>query len=650
MNAKYWIVFCLFLITVWHASVLSADLRPFTTRDAAEMAYFGNISNSSLARPYDDGTVSPDQRFAIKITHRGVLPEGVTEGTIWLFDVNNVISNIERGDEAPSAPVALVRMSAAINGYSNDFANRGNILLHPRWSDDGKSVFFLGRDGRENRRLYKVDVDSLKCVVLSPANKDVFAYSVSGPHVAFLAGRNIDANEVWQTAGAGIDDIVVGTGTALMPLLFPNFLEYANVEPLTLEVWRVQGESAKPVNVEASGEPLRVVVKFADADISISTDGRQAVAVIADSSEQENSSTGGTYRIIDLESANFRDSTNLKAAGLAWTPFAPRTRSESGRLRLTVSESLNQPPVLVATNTDTDESRTVFDPNPQMANILVLPVDVFEWEDQHGRTNVGGLIKPANFEVGRKYPLVIQTHGFDRNRFFRVGYSDTANAGRALASRDIVVLQVEEPSAWDETPINIEKAGLDVYVAAIDELVSSGIIDAERVGISGYSFTGLAVANSISRAPERFSAAVVANSDPLTMTGYYSYVDSPLHGVTERFLTGAPPIDDGLQVWIDKSPSMSTSSITAPVLVSVTDPMHLLSLWDFYAALRYQGKAVELHYIRSGKHNIVKPLHRIAHQEMIVDWFDFWLNGHEDGDPSKVDQYISWREMQKLRQ
>jgi dipeptidyl aminopeptidase/acylaminoacyl peptidase len=633
------------LISVTHAFVYSAELRPFTSRDAAEMAYFGNIRDSTLELPFDDGAVSPNGRYAVKVTHRGVLPQGVTEGTIWLFDVDDVIRSIEDANKVPSAPTGLASMSAAINGYSNDFANRGNTLLHPKWSNDGKDVYFLGRDGQENRQLFKVNVDSHKLMALSPPNRDVFAYSVSGPHVALLVGQSIDPNEVWQTSGASIDDIVVGTGTALNPLLFPNFLEYANVEPLVLEVWRVQGKTAEPVREKVSRAPIQVVSQFANADISVSPDGRQAVAEIADFSRRENSSNGGILRIIDLESGEFRDSTDLATEGLAWTPFAPRASNDSRRLKLSVSESFNQPPVLMATKTDTEETRAVFDPNPQLAELLVLPVSKFEWEDQHGRTIVGGLLKPANFDTGRRFPLVIQTHGFAQSRFFRVGASDTANAGRALASRDIVVLQVEEPDVGDDVPINLEKAGMDIYLAAIDELASRGIIDPDKVGISGYSFTGLTVATSITRAPKRFAAAVIANADPLTLTGYYSYVDSPLQGLTENVIIGAPPIDDGLQIWLDKSPSLSTGSITAPVLVSATDPFHLLSLWDFYAALRYQGKAVELQYIRSGKHNIVKPLHKVAHQEMIVDWFDFWLNDHEDTDPSKADQYRRWRRM-----
>lgn len=609
------------------------------------MAYFGNIFNSSLEQPFDDGTVSPDGRFAIKVTHRGVLPKGVTEGTIWLFDVNDVIKSIEDVNTVPSAPIALTRISAAVNGYSNDFANRGNTVIRPQWSDDGKSVFFLGRDGQENRQLFEIDVDSHRRVALSPPDRDVFAYSVSGPHTALLVGQNIEEDDVWRIEGPGIDDIVVGAGTALNPLLFPNFLEYANVEPLVLEVWTVQGDRAERVREKSSQTPVQVISQFADADIAVSPDGQHAVAVIDNSLVREENFNDDAFRIIDLESGQHRDTTNLDAEKLTWTPFEPGGQADSNRLQLTVFEGPNQPPVLVAKNSETGESRTIFDPNPQLADVEILPVDTLKWEDQHGRKIVGGLIKPANFDAGRKYSLVIQTHGFNQHRFFRVGYSDTANAGRALASRDIVVLQVEEPYAWGDTPINLEKAGLDAYVAAIDELASKGIIDPKKVGISGYSFTGLTVATSITRAPDRFAAAVVANADPLTLTGYYSYLDSPLHGLTEDAIVGAPPIGDGLQVWLDKSPSLSTDSITAAVLVSATDPFHLLSLWDFYAALRYQEKAVELQFIRSGKHNIVKPLHRVAHQELIVDWFDFWLNEHEDDDPSKAELYRRWREM-----
>jgi hypothetical protein len=249
---------------------------------------------------------------------------------------------------------------------------------------------------------------------------------------------------------------------------------------------------------------------------------------------------------------------------------------------------------------------------------------------------------------GRRYPLVIQTHGFDDTKFFRSGYSDTSNAGRALTARDIVVLQVREPQwsgkgTWEDA----ETIGTRVYLAAVEQLSRDGLIDAKKVGITGYSYSGWLVATSLINAPDRFAAAVIANSDPVTLTGYNEYVDTPMAAAVIENFVGASPYGEGLKRWLERAPGFMTDKITAPVLIQAGDPWHLISLWDVYAALRDQKKPVELQYIRSGEHNIRKPLHVLAHQELIVDWFDFWLNGREVPGTDKQAQYARWRALRR---
>jgi dipeptidyl aminopeptidase/acylaminoacyl peptidase len=184
-----------------------------------------------------------------------------------------------------------------------------------------------------------------------------------------------------------------------------------------------------------------------------------------------------------------------------------------------------------------------------------------------------------------------------------------------------------------------------VYLAAIDQLTTDGIVDPKKVGISGYSYTGWTVANSLTRAADRFAAAEIANTDPVTLTGFYEKVDSSSANVIAESYVGARPYGEGLKLWMERVPSLATDKISAPVLFQAADPWHLIGVWDMYAALRDQGKPVELQYIRSGEHNIRKPLHVLAHQELIVDWFDFWLNDHEDSTPEKAAQYSRWRMM-----
>jgi len=59
---------------------------------------------------------------------------------------------------------------------------------------------------------------------------------------------------------------------------------------------------------------------------------------------------------------------------------------------------------------------------------------------------------PAGYVSGRKYLLVVQTHGFDPKSFWIDGSFTTAFAAQALASRGFLVLQVPDVHDWDETP------------------------------------------------------------------------------------------------------------------------------------------------------------------------------------------------------
>jgi dipeptidyl aminopeptidase/acylaminoacyl peptidase len=181
-------------------------------------------------------------------------------------------------------------------------------------------------------------------------------------------------------------------------------------------------------------------------------------------------------------------------------------------------------------------------------------------------------------------------------------------------------------------------------------LATDGRVDPARVGISGYSRSGIFVAKAITESPERFAAAAIANTAPGSLFDYYAFVDGRSPEDLEflsQLWEGAKPYGDGLQRWVERAAGFRTDRITAPVLIMAGDPPELLAIWSLYAPLRDQGKPVELQYFRRGQHNLTRPLEVLTHQEMLVDWFDFWLAGHEDGSDGKRGQYQRWREMDK---
>jgi hypothetical protein len=118
---------------------------------------------------------------------------------------------------------------------------------------------------------------------------------------------------------------------------------------------------------------------------------------------------------------------------------------------------------------------------------------------------------------------------------------------------------------------------------------------------------------------------------------------------------GGAPFGDGLKSWLVKSPGFNADKVHTPLwLVLQSGPISgVLSHWEMFSRLRRLGKPVELYVmpdVEHGSHNPQNPRQVVALQQGEVDWFDFWLNGREDPDPKKADQYVRWRKLRALHE
>jgi dipeptidyl aminopeptidase/acylaminoacyl peptidase len=312
-------------------------------------------------------------------------------------------------------------------------------------------------------------------------------------------------------------------------------------------------------------------------------------------------------------------------------------------LQVTVKQTLNDRPVLWATDAVSGESKKLWDPNPQFDALKFGDASVFHWKDGSGYEWTGGLVKPVGYIAGKRYPLIIQTHGFVPYQFITDGQFPTAMAARPLASVGFVVLQVYD--RWDHVDQAQEAADqVAGYEAAIARLASENLVDPERVGIIGFSRTCWYVEDALIRNPELFAAATIADGVDYSYMQYFQFGEG--HAFFQRDfekVNGAEPIGIGLSRWLQRAPGFNLDKVQAPIRVEAIGASALLSEWEIYASLRKQHKPVDLVYIPHGQHILQAPQERYASQQGNVDWFRFWLAGYEDPDPSKVAQYIRWR-------
>ena len=343
-------------------------------------------------------------------------------------------------------------------------------------------------------------------------------------------------------------------------------------------------------------------------------------------------------------------STRLATRGAAWS--------------LRIDEALNRPPNVVASGPG-GQVVSLTDLNPQYAAASWGSMRPYAWKDKQGRLWEGGLMVPAGYDPHARYPLVIQTYGFDPDRFYRDGANvydgfTSGFAGRAFLREGVLVLAFPWRASSDAPEDHHESliATSEGVQGAIDALVAEGVVDRDRVGLMGWSATGERVLNVITFSGAPIRAATMLDGDANTlfsMTITYAVRDS-IQLRKEKTNQGGP-YGASLASWMQNDPSLHTECIRAALRVETYGP-EVHNNWDIYALLRRQYKPAELIFFPQGAHALARPQDRMLSLQGNVDWYRFWLKGEKRSDlliPGETaatlsEQYRRWDQMAELKQ
>ena len=342
--------------------------------------------------------------------------------------------------------------------------------------------------------------------------------------------------------------------------------------------------------------------------------------------------------------------------GRVWEEVAPTPESTaaSSRLDVKLEQGINAPPRIFVSDPKTQKKSLLLDLNPQFAELRFGRVETIAWKSTDGYEIEGGLYFPPDYVPGKRYPLVIQTHGYDKSSFAINGPFNSAFAAQALAGKGFLVLQGHMAKPGDE---RLEKAfrspeegpnNMARYEGAIDHLDQKGMIDRNRVGIIGFSRTVFHVLYTLTHSKYRFAAATIADGMD---GGYFTYIintgsDSNNDGV---YVNGGPPFGETLSSWLKNSPSFNVDKLQAPLRIEAYYSWSVMQMWEWFSALTKLSRPVDFIYLPEATHVLVKPSEQMASQQGNVDWFGFWLQGYEDPDQEKGEQYRRWEKLCDLQ-
>lgn len=311
---------------------------------------------------------------------------------------------------------------------------------------------------------------------------------------------------------------------------------------------------------------------------------------------------------------------------------------------LKVDEHFDRPSTLQRVSDSRSKPRVLLSPNSWLKSRAIGETKRVSWRLKDNRQWDGILMYPPNYQVGKRYPMLLQTHGVFPETFSLHG-SSRNYPGHALASHGVLVLQVADTALGSSSHdrgahewITIQAA----YEAAIENLVSAGIVDESRVGIIGWSRSGMYVAYVLTHSSHTFAAAAFTDTGAFGLP-WYLFQSRTEQLELDTIYGDGPPFGDTLAGWLSMAPGFSLNRVKTPTLM--WENGIVWGLWDWYAGLRRFNVPVDYYYLPSGAHELYDVAQRVSTNQRLVDWFRYWLKDEVDSDPSKRKQYTLWEEM-----
>jgi dipeptidyl aminopeptidase/acylaminoacyl peptidase len=259
--------------------------------------------------------------------------------------------------------------------------------------------------------------------------------------------------------------------------------------------------------------------------------------------------------------------------------------------------------------------------------------EVVQWKSKDGAVIEGILIKPADYDAARKYPLLVVIHGGPTGVDSPVLAADRTYPVERFAAKGALILKpnYRGSAGYGEKfrALNVRNLGLGDYddvITGVDSLIAKGIVDKDRVGAMGWSQGGY-ISAFITCYSDRFKAVSVGAGISDWMT---YYVNTDIHPFTRQYLK-ATPWDDP-DIYRKTSPITYVSRARTPTLIQHGDLDKRVpppNAFELFQALQDRKVPVKLILYKGFGHPINKPKQQRAVMEHNYEWFSKYIWGEE---------------------
>jgi dipeptidyl aminopeptidase/acylaminoacyl peptidase len=319
-------------------------------------------------------------------------------------------------------------------------------------------------------------------------------------------------------------------------------------------------------------------------------------------------------------------------------PIWNQLQFAGGAVALTAS-SPQHPSELYILPRNARSAKRVTDSNPWLADVRLASQEVVRYQARDGLEIEGLLIRPLDEVPGQRYPLILTVHGGPEAHYSHGWLNSYSTPGQVFAARGFAVFY---PNYRASTGRGVAYSKLnhgrpaaeefDDLVDGVDHLIEIGLVDRDRVGITGGSYGGYASAWGATYYSERYAASVmfVGLSDKVAMMGT---TDIPTELYHVHYLTWPW---ENWEMYERASPIRYAHKSRTPTLILHGDADPRVDRSQSYAMYRYlklAGSApVRLVLYPGEGHGNQRAASRYDYSLRLLRWMEHYLVG-EGGEP-----------------
>ena len=567
---------------------------------------------------------SPDGKYVSFLSSR----EGGKGSQLWLLDrrggeaqrVTELKDGIDDYAWAPdSKRIALIMRASLDTADSANAKPKPIVIDRYHFKDDDNGYLDSTR-----AHLYVFDIAAKKATLITPGTFEESrpAWSPDGQSIAFASTRpqGVDPDRTNNS-----DIFVVEARAGATPLRLTTF-DGPDDGPLS---WSADGKTVAYLQgseprfvaydeqqlavVNASGGAPRLLTASLDRPISspqFSADGKSIVFLYADDRAQYVGRIAATGGAVQPLLSGRRVASGLSLGKDGQIAVLAGTATQPGEIFALENGTLRQ----LSHHNDA-----------WLAEVKLATVEDISFKTKDGNDAHGLLIKPADYAAGTKYPLLLRIHGgpsgqdqhsfsFERELLAANGYlvlnvNYRGSNGRGEAYQRAIYAD------WGNKEV------VDL-LAGVDYVVASGIADADRLGIGGWSYGGI-LTDYTTATTTRFKVAI---------SGAGSALQSSMYGVDEyvfQYDTELGPPWKSQDLWIKLSyPFYHADRITTPTLYMGGDKdfnVPVVGGEQMYQALRTLNVPTQLIIYPDQHHGLTRPSFNYDRLSRYVAWYDKFL-------------------------